>query len=125
MSMREEKRKAYGEGWDTWNADLLLSSLTEDFIFDDPAIPEPVIKANMSVYMVGWKDRVKQLGGTGEIGSRDRVTIDEDGAIVSWHWWSFVGTKYEGSAATRTTDEGVQYERITYYPSTPEFPDKG
>ncbi len=125
MSKREEKRKAYGEGWDTWNADLLLSSLTDDFVFDDPAMPEPVIKANMAEYMAGWKDRVKQLGGTGEIGSRDRVTIDKDGAIVSWHWWSFVGTNYEGSAVTRTTDEGVQYERITYYPNTPEFPGKG
>lgn len=125
MSKREAKRKAYGEGWDTWNADLLLSSLTEDFVFDDPAMPEPVIKAAMAAYMAGWKDRVKQLGGTGEIASRDRVTIDDDGAIVSWHWWSFVCTNYEGSAVTRTIDEGVQYERITYYPNTPEFPGKG
>ena len=125
MSKREEKRKAYGEGWDTWNADLLLPSLADDFVFDDPALPEPVIKANMAEYMAGWKDRVKQLGGTGEIGSRDRVTIDKDRAIVSWHWWSFAGTNYEGSAVTRTTDEGVQYERITYYPSTPKFPVKG
>ena len=123
MSKREEKRKAYGEGWDTWNADLLLSSLTDDFVFDDPAMPEPVIKANMAEYMAGWKDRVKQLGGTGEIGSRDRVILDKDGAIVSWHWWSFVGTNYEGSAVTRTIDEGVQYERITYYPNTPSFSD--
>ena len=60
MSKREEKRKAYGEGWDTWNADLLLSSLTDDFVFDDPAMPEPVIKANMEEYMAGWEDRVKQ-----------------------------------------------------------------
>ena len=121
MPERTDKRKAYGEGWDTWNADLLLSSLADDFVFDDPAMPEPVTKANMAEYMNGWKDRVRQLGGTGEIGSRDRVTIDEDGAIVSWHWWSFVGTSYEGSAVTRTTDDGVQYERITYYPNTPSF----
>lgn len=89
------------------------------------AMPEPVTKANMTAYMAGWKDRVKQLGDTGEIGSRDRVTIDKDGAIVAWLWWSFVGTNYEGSAVTRTTDEGVQYERITYYPNTPEFPGNG
>jgi len=31
------------------------------------------------------------------------------------------GTDFEGSAVTRTTDDGVQYERITYYPSTPSF----
>ena len=125
MSKREDKRRAYGEGWDTWNADLLFSSLTDDFVFDDPAMPEPVIKANMAEYMAGWKDRVKQLGGTGEIGSRDRVTIDKDGgnrlvALVVFCWYH-----YEGSAVTRTTDEGVQYERITYYPNTPEFTGKG
>jgi len=97
MSKCTDKRKAYGEGWDTWNVDLLLSSLTDDFTFDDPAMPEPVTKANMAEYMAGWKDRVKQLGGT----------------------------NYEGSAVTRTTDGGVQYERITYYPSTPDFSDKG
>jgi hypothetical protein len=125
MSQRAEKIKAYDEGWDTWNADLVLSSLADGFVFDDPAMPEPVTKANMAEYMAGWEDRVKQLGGTGEIGSRDRVIIDEDGAIVSWDWWSFVGTNYEGSAVIRTTDGGVQYERITYYPSTPDFSDKG
>lgn len=123
MSDRTKNRRDYEEGWDTWNADLLVSTLAESFVFDDPAMPEPVTKANMAKYMMGWKDRVKQLGGTGEIKSTERVTIDEDGAIVAWNWWSFVGTKYEGSAVTRTTDDGVQYERITYYPDTPSFSD--
>ncbi len=123
MSERTIKRSDYEEGWDTWNAELLLSTLADDFVFDDPAMTEPVTKSNMVDYMLGWKDRVKQLGGTGEIDSTERVTIDEDGAIVAWNWWSFVGTKYEGSAVTRTTDEGVQYERITYYPNTPGFSD--
>lgn len=125
MSKRTKKRSDYEEGWDTWNVDLLLSTLADDFVFDDPALPEPVTRTNMAVYMMSWEDRVKQLGGTGEIESTERVTVDEDGAIVAWNWWSFVGTKYEGSAVTRTTDEGVQYERITYYPNTPEFRDQG
>lgn len=121
MSIRAAKRKAYGTGWDTWDAEILLSSLENGFVFDDPAMPEPVTRENMAAYMMSWRDRVKSLGGTGEIGSRDRVTIDQDGAIISWHWWSFVGTNYQGSAVTRTTDKGVQYERIAYYPNTPEF----
>ena len=121
MTVRTEKRKAYGKGWDTWDEATLLSSLADGFTFDDPALPEPVTKEQMPKYMASWKSRVKSLGGTGEIGSRDRVTIEADGAIVSWHWWTFVGTEYEGSAVTRTTDEGVQYERIAYYPSTPRF----
>jgi len=72
--------------------------------------------------MADWKDRAKRLGGIGEIRSCDRVTIDKDGTIVSWHWWSFVGTNYEGSVITCTTDEVVRYERIAYYPNTLEFP---
>ena len=123
MSDRVKNRSDYEEGWDTWNIELLMSTLAEDFVFDDPALPEPVTKAHMPDYIKGWADRVKQLGGTGEIESTERVTVDEDGAIVAWNWWSFVGTKYEGSAVTRTTDQGVQYERITYYPETPVFSD--
>ncbi len=64
----------------------MLSSLAEEFVFDDPAMPEPVAKEKMAEYMASWQGRVDSLGGTGEIGSRDRVTIDSDGAIVSWHW---------------------------------------
>ncbi|MFC1681557.1 hypothetical protein ACFL1S_07240 [Pseudomonadota bacterium] len=72
--------------------------------------------------MASWQDRVASPDGTGEIGSRNRATIDQDGAIVSWHWWSFDGTEFEGTAVTRTIDEGVQYERDTYYPHTPRLP---
>ena len=123
MSVRVKKIEAYEKGWDTWDPDLVKSSLAEGFFFDDPATPERVTEETMAAYMESWRDRVKKLGGTGEIGSRDRVTIDQDGALISWDWWSFVGTKYEGSVVTRTTDEGVQYERITYYPNTPELSD--
>jgi hypothetical protein len=42
MSVREAKRKAYGKGWDTWDAEVLLSSLANGFVFDDPAMPGPV-----------------------------------------------------------------------------------
>ena len=115
MSDRFELRKAYGKGWDTWDADLLISALAPGFVFDDPGYPELVTAENIAEFMSGWLDRVRALGGTGEIGSRDRVSLDQDGALVSWHWWSFVGTNLEGSAVTRTTDEGVRYERMTYH----------
>ena len=111
----------YGRGWDTWNSELLCCSLAERFYFDDPALKERVTADMMPEYMDGWKDRVKALGGTGNITSQDRVRLDVDGAYITWHWWGFEGTDYEGSAVTRTADAGVQYERITYYPKTPSF----
>jgi len=114
MTRRSELRKAYGQGWDSWNAELLVSALASGFEFDDPAMPAPVTAEGIPAYMASWRDRVESLGGTGAIGSRDRVYMDQDGALVSWHCWSFPGTPFEGSAVTRTTDEGVLYERITY-----------
>ena len=114
MEKRIALRKAYGKGWDTWDADLLISALAPGFTFDDPGCPDPITAVNIADYMAGWKDRVLALGGTGEVGSRDRVYLDQDGAYLSWHWWNFVGTSYEGSAVTRTSDEGVLYERIAY-----------
>ena len=118
---RIEIRQHYGRGWDTWDSRLLCSTLAEGFIFDDPAMEEPVTAENMSEYMAGWKDRVKKLGGTGVITSKDRVRMDIDGAYITWHWWGFEGTKFEGSAMTKTTVHGVLYERMTYYPTTPIF----
>ncbi len=111
----------YGRAWDTWDADLLCLSLADGFYFDDPALLERVTIDTIAEYMASWRDRVKALGGTGEIASRDRVKEDVDGAYITWHWWEFAGTNFERSAVTRTTDDGVQYERITYYPSTPSF----
>jgi hypothetical protein len=121
MSKRAELREMYGVAWDTWDADLLVESLADGFFFDDPALSEPVTKETIRSYMSSWQDRVQALGGTGEITSRDRVKGDVDGTYITWHWWGFAGTAYEGSAVTSTTDNGVQYERITYYPNTPSF----
>ena len=120
-SKRLELRQAYANGWDTWDADLLCSSLAEGFYFDDPALENPATAESMPGYMTSWKARVKALGGTGVITSKDRAVQDVDGAYITWHWWGFEGTKYEGSAMTKTTDRGVEYERITYYPDTPTF----
>lgn len=114
MTRRAELRRAYGQAWDKWDADLLLTALAPGFTFEDPAWPVPVTAETMPAYMASWRDRVTALGGTGEIASRDRVCVDQDDALISWHWWGFPGTPFDGTAVTRTTDDGVLYERMTY-----------
>ena len=114
MSEAAELRQMYGRGWDNWDAELLKASLAPGFFFDDPALSQRITEETIADYMSGWRERVRALGGTGEITSRDRVRMDEDGAFVTWHWWGFAGTDFEGSAVTRTTNDGVQYERIAY-----------
>jgi hypothetical protein len=111
----------YGRGWDTWDANLLCASLPDGFFFDDSAFPQRITADTIPEYMASWRDRVRALGGTGEITSQDRVRADVDGAYITWRRWGFAATSYEGSSVTKTTDEGVLYERMTYYPSTPDF----
>ena len=57
MSVRSEKRKAYDNSWDTWDAETLVSTLADGFVFDDPAMPGPIKKADMAAYMASWRDR--------------------------------------------------------------------
>jgi len=118
-SKRLELRQMYDRGWDAWDAELLCSTLADGFYFDDPALKEPATIETMPEYMASWKDRVKALGGTGEITSRDSVLQDNDGAYISWCWWGFEGTNYEGSAVTRTTDRG---SNMNESPSIPLLP---
>ena len=41
-SKRLELRQMYDRGWDTWDSELLCSTLADGFYFDDPALKEPV-----------------------------------------------------------------------------------
>jgi hypothetical protein len=52
----------------------LKASLAEDYFFDDPALSERVTVDRIANYMSDWRERVKALGGTGEITSQDRAT---------------------------------------------------
>ena len=51
-------REAYIDAWNTLDADKLVSSVSDDFVFDDPAMPELVTKATLADYLVsirkGW-----------------------------------------------------------------------
>ncbi len=97
------------------DAEKLLSSTTEDFVFDDPADPVPITKANLVRYMPVWPERAKALGGTFEFDITDKVVQDEAGVLLEWYWWRLAGIDVIGSAVIKTSDEGVFSERITYY----------
>ena len=115
MSKRAELRALYIEGWDTMDAEKLVSAVTDDFVLDDPADPEPVTKAALADYMPRWPERAKALGATFEFETSDKVVQDKDGVLLEWYWWKLAGTDLEGAAVIKTTDDGVVYERLTYY----------
>ena len=116
MTDRFSHRETYIDGWYTLDADKLISSVTDDFVFDDPALTELITKATLAKYMVAWEEKVRSLGGTGEWELSNVVNHDQGGVLVCWEWWKCVGSGLEGAAIVKTTDAGVLSECIVYYP---------
>jgi hypothetical protein len=123
MSKRWDHLNAYVEGWRSMNCALVLGALADGFVFDDPALPEPVTKTTMAEYMSSWEARTKALSGTWRYDNSDEVVQDRDGVLLRWKWWRFTGTGIQGSALTKTTDDGMIYERIAYYTAPAPRPD--
>ena len=121
MSKRQDHLNAYVEGWRSMNAERVLSALAEGFVFDDPALSEPVTKATMAAYMSSWEKRAKALSGTWRYENSHEVVQDRDGILLRWMWWRFTGIDIQGSALTKTTDDGMLSERVAYYPNTPDW----
>lgn len=115
MSRRFELRARYIEGWYELDAEKLLSSTTDQFIFDDPAEPGPVTREMLPDYMRRWDKKTKAAGATGEWILTHEVREDKDSILTDWEWWEVVGTDIGGAAFVKTSDEGVYLERITYF----------
>jgi len=119
MSKRHDHLAAYVEGWRTMDVELVLSALADGFVFDDPARGEPVTKSTMAGYMSSWDERTRALSGSWRYENSHEVVDDRDGVLLRWKWWQFSGTDIQGSALTETGDDGMLFERITYYPALP------
>ena len=97
------------------DAEKLLASVTEGFVFDDPTEPEPVTRAMLATYLPRWPEKAGAIGAVFEFDIIDKVVQDKDGVLLEWYWWQLAGTSVEGSAVIKTTDEGVVSERLTYF----------
>ena len=115
MSKRARHRARYIEGWNSMDAEKLLASVADDFLFDDPTDPEPVTKATLVAYMPKWPARAAALGAAFEFEIVDKVVQNDGGLLLEWYWWRLIGADVEGSAVIRTSDEGVMSERLTYF----------
>ena len=115
MTRRERHRARYIDGWNTMDVEKLLSSVTDDFVFDDPTDPAPTSKAELASYMPVWPEKAKALGAVFAFDITDKVVQDEAGVLLEWYWWRLAGTEVEGSAVIKTSDGGVISERLTYY----------
>jgi len=123
-SKRADKRELYLQGWYQMDAEMLLSSTAPDFVFDDPAEPEPVTRDGLRGYMQRWDSRARAAGGDNQWLLTHKLRCDENGILTDWEWWQLVGTDLQGAAVVLTVDEGVVLERITYFDRT-SHPDPG
>jgi hypothetical protein len=114
-SKRIELREFYMQGWYQMDIDRLLATTASTFIFDDPAEPEPVTRATLADYMQRWDTRVRALGGDNDWRLTHQSRTDDNGILTDWEWWQIVGTPIQGAAVVLTGNDGVQFERITYF----------
>jgi len=115
VSKRLTHRARYIDGWNTMDAAKLMASITDDFIFDDPADPGPITKATLVDYMPVWPNKTAALGAQFTFEIIDKTVQDHEGVLLEWYWWRLIGTTVEGSAVIKTSDDGVISERLTYY----------
>ena len=117
MSARQrlELRETYMQGWYQMDAEILVAACAPDFIFDDPAEPEPVTREQLPDYMQRWDARTRALGGDNQWRLTHEVREDRDDIMTHWEWWKLLGTSLQGAAVVLTGDEGVILERMTYF----------
>ena len=115
MSKRVELRTRYMQAWYDMNIEELLATTSEDFIFDDPAEPQPVTRAMLEAYMHRWNKRTGSLSTEDQWKLTHQLRQDKDGILTDWEWWEVLETGLCGAAIVQTGDKGVLFERITYF----------
>ncbi|WP_263740023.1 hypothetical protein [Defluviimonas sp. WL0050] len=119
MSGDPQKRIAflreYLAGVQSMDPERAMRAAAPGYLWYDGMVAEPITKDQFANYLLGWEDRMKAIGGTGRYEVSDELSADQNGHILRWAWWRFVGTDVGGSALLKVGDEGVIYEKIAYF----------
>ena len=97
------------------DAEQLLATTSEEFIFDDSFEAQPVTREQLPDYMLRWDQRSRELGGNNQRRITHHIRQDKDGILTDWEWWELLDTSLQGAAIVLTGNEGVLLERITYF----------
>jgi hypothetical protein len=104
------------EGWRTGDAKMILQSVADDFVYDDP-IDGRFQKDEFGAYL-------EELLGSDEARSRaaeganfedisEIVMQEKDGELAAWGWWKTESE--EGAGLVKVGLHGVRLERAAYY----------
>jgi hypothetical protein len=105
------------EGWRKGDAAMILSSVTEDFVYED-AVDGRFTKADFAVYLK-WLFAAE---GTPEGFETitDVLREEKDGEEIAWGWWRTLAVPAEGAGLVKARADGVYEERVAYYVGLPE-----
>ena len=108
----------YADGWMKGDAETILSSVSSDYVLDDPNEGQ-ITKEQLPTYMGQLKEIVSSLRGTDsetQLMELSEVVSHEEGdELTAWCWWEIPGTEIKGSGLIKAGPEGVRSERLTYY----------
>ena len=107
-------------GWRTGDAQMILQSIADDFVYDDP-VDGRFRKAEFAAYLktmfASEAPFVTSAGDTVFEEISDVVVREQDGELTAWGWWQTASV--EGAGLVRVGPKGVRSEKTAYY-SRPE-----
>ena len=107
-------------GWRTGDAEMILRSVADDFIYDDP-VDGRFRKAEFAAYLekvfASEAPFATSAGDTVFEEISDIVVHERDGELTAWGWWRTASA--EGAGLVKVGPQGVRSEKTAYY-SRPE-----
>jgi ketosteroid isomerase-like protein len=104
------------EGWRKGDAKMVLSSVTDDFVYED-AVDGRFTKAEFAAYVEELFAAEASPEGFETI--TDVVRSEKDGEETAWGWWKTLATQHEGAGLVKARPDGVYLERVAYYVNPP------
>jgi hypothetical protein len=100
------------EGWRKGDAEMVMSSVTDDFVHDD-AVDGRFTRDEFAAYLEELFATESTPEGFETID--DVVTVEKDGEETTWGWWRTLATPSEGAGLVKARPDGVYLERVAYY----------
>jgi hypothetical protein len=105
------------EGWRRGDVAMVMSSVTDDFVHDDP-VDGRFTRAEFAAYVEELFATECTIEGFETI--TDVVTFEQDGVETTWGWWTTLRVPLEGAGMVKARSDGVYLERVAYYTRPPE-----
>ena len=114
--MLQESLAMFLEGWRTGDAEKILRSIADDFVYDDP-VDGRMEGAAFAAYLqelFGTAGSPEDgAGGFGFEDITDIVAQEKDGELTAWGWWKT--RSEEGAGLVKVGPQGVRLEKTAYY----------